>query len=188
MRYLYNKEAGRSLPVPDRLQMAAVGRASTGSQHDLTLPDGPVRRGGGGSVLPVRALSGGAGRNGSRDGFHRRDEAGEPCGTVYLCVAEKRGEAAGQSEGEGVLCSFDHKSGSAGTAACGDGDRDLVCPWPRPQEERRPKGVGGAGRASPEMARLRGKAQHYGQRPQSALWAKTATAIPKQTRTPPLCG
>ena len=31
------KEAGRSLPVPDRLQMAAVGRASTGSQHDLTL-------------------------------------------------------------------------------------------------------------------------------------------------------
>ena len=166
MRYLHNKETGRSLPLPDRLQVAAVGRAGAGSQHDLTLSDRTVRRGGGGSVLPVCALSGGAGRNGSRDCLHRRDEAGEPCGTVYLCVAEERGEAACQSEGEGALGSFDHKSGSAGAAACRDGSRDLICPWPRSQEERRPKGMGGAGRAAPEMAGLRRKARCYGHRPQ----------------------
>ena len=104
--------------------------------------------------LPVCAVSGGAGRNRSRDRFHRWNETGELCGTVYLCVAEERGQAACQSEGEGSLGSFDHKPGSAGAAACGDGSRYLVCPWPRPQEERHPEAVGGAGRTAPEMAGL----------------------------------
>ena len=46
------------------------------------------------------------------------------------------------------------------------GGRDTVCPWAGTPQKRGAKGVGRVGRTAPEVEGIRGKARHYGQRPE----------------------
>ena len=130
--------------------MAAGGPQGAGSQHAGAVSDRAVQRGGGGSVLPVCPQTGGSGGNQPQSGIHRRDETGKPCGAVYVCLAEKRGKAADQGEGEAeTLDQIDHIRRSALPAGGGrQGDR--VCQ--RQGQAQKPGSAGLGGEAEPSGA------------------------------------
>src|SRR5699024_4989378 len=154
VRDLLQPEIGGGMPVPDRLQMAAGGSESAGSQHSCPVPHRALPGCGGGSVLPVCPQAGRHGGNRPQSSVHRWNQAGKPGRTVYLCMAEKCRKATSPSKGKNEIPDWiDHIHRSA--LAAGRGSQgNGVCPRKRQPQKPGTAGLGSEERPSGTVGKL----------------------------------
>ena len=84
MRDLFQSEAGGGLPVPSGLHVAAGGGAPRGSYNHIPVPNRPLCRSSGRSVLPGCKPAGATGRNRPRSGIRGRNKGGKQSRTIYV--------------------------------------------------------------------------------------------------------
>lgn len=131
---LLQPEAGGGLPVSRGLFVAAGGRESAGPQHAGTVSDRTVPWCAGRAVLPAGQEAGGDGRDRPPGSVCGRHKAGEPCGTVYVCLAHERRETAGEGEGTGTIADGPDQPGSSGILPGGYRSKHPICSRQRKEE------------------------------------------------------